>query len=132
RFIGGGPQFSRDPNLISVSASVVNPNDMQYVKDELMKVLNDAKTKQIDAKKIEETKSRIKYSFAMSMDSPDAIANSLAQYIWLTGNPESINNLYAVFDTITAQDLMNVAKKYFVTETLTVGTIAPSDKSPVK
>lgn len=132
RFIAGGPQFSRDPNLISVSASVVNANDMQYVKDELMRTLNEAKTKLIDAKKIEDTKSRIKYSFAMSMDSPDAIANSLAQYIWLTGNPESINNLYAVFDTITPQDLMNAAKKYFVTETLTVGTIAPSEKSPVK
>ena len=132
RFIGGGPQFSRDPNLISVSASVVNANDIQYVKDELMKTLNAAKTKPIDAKKIEETKSRIKYSFAMSMDSPDAIANSLARFIWLTGDPESLNNIYRVFDTVTAQDLQHVAKKYFVPETLTVGTIAPSEKSPVK
>ena len=132
RFIGGGPQFSRDPNLVSYSASVVNANDMQYVKDEFMKVLNDAKTKPIDTKKIEETKSRIKYSFAMGMDSPDAIANSLAQYIWLSGNPESINNLYAVFDTVTAKDLMDVAKKYFTPTTMTVGTIAPAEKSPVK
>ncbi|WP_033317045.1 M16 family metallopeptidase [Pontibacter roseus] len=132
RFIGGGPQFSRDPNLISLSASVVKAEDMQYVKDEMMRVLNDAKTKPIDAQKIADTKSRIKYSFAMSMDSPDAIANSLAQYIWLTGNPESINNLYAVFDTVTAKDLMDVAKKYFTPTTLTVGTIAPSEKSPVK
>ncbi|MEJ8758291.1 pitrilysin family protein [Pontibacter sp. H259] len=132
RFIGGGPQFSRDPNLISFSASVVNANDLQYVKDEMMRVLNDAKTKPIDAKKIEETKTRIKYSFAMSMDSPDAIANSLAQYIWLSGNPESINNMYAVFDTITAKDLMDAAKKYISPATLTVGTIAPAEKSPVK
>ncbi|GAB3193725.1 pitrilysin family protein [Pontibacter aydingkolensis] len=132
RFIGGGPQFSRDPNLISVAASVLKAEDMQYVKDELMKALNEAKTKPVDAQKLADTKSRIKYGFAMSMDSPDAIANSLARFIWLTGDPESINNLYGVFDTITAQDLMNVAKKYFVTQTLTVGTIAPTEKSPVK
>lgn len=132
RFIGGGPQFSRDPNLIQASASLLNANDMQYVKDELMKALNDAKTKPIDAKKIEDTKSRIRYSFAMSMDSPDAIANSLARFIWLSGDPESLNNLYSVFDTITAQDLMNVAKKYFTPATMTVGTIAPTDASPVK
>ncbi|RDV14665.1 insulinase family protein [Pontibacter diazotrophicus] len=132
RFIGGGPQFSRDPNLIQVSASLLNADDMQYVKDELMKALNEAKTKPIDAKKIEDTKSRIKYSFAMSMDSPDAIANSLARFIWLSGDPESLNNLYSVFDTITAQDLMSVAKKYFTPATMTVGTIAPTDASPVK
>ncbi|MFD3002487.1 M16 family metallopeptidase [Pontibacter toksunensis] len=132
RFIGGGPQFSRDPNLISVSASLLKAEDMQYVKDELMKALNEAKTKPVDAQKIEDTKSRIKYSFAMSMDSPDAIANSLARFIWLSGDPESLNNLYSVFDTITAQDLMNVAKKYFTPETMTVGTIAPTEKSPVK
>ncbi|WP_299818939.1 pitrilysin family protein [uncultured Pontibacter sp.] len=132
RFIGGGPQFSRDPNLISVSASVIKADDMQYVKDELMKALNNAKTKPVDAQKLADTKSRIKYGFAMSMDSPDAIANSLSRFIWLTGDPESLNNIYSIFDTITAQDLMNVAKKYFVNQTLTVGTIAPTDKSPVK
>jgi zinc protease len=132
RFIAGGPQFSRDPNLISVSASLLKAEDMQYVKDELMKALDQAKTKPINAKKIEETKSRIKYSFAMSMDSPDAIANSLARFIWLTGEPESLNNIYKVFDTVTSQDLMHVAKKYFTPQTMTVGTIAPADKSPVK
>ena len=105
---------------------------MQYVKDEITRVLNEAKTKPIDNQKIEETKSRIKYSFAMSMDSPDAIANSLARFTWLTGNPESLNNIYSVYDSITAEDLMAVAKKYFVNQTLTVGTIAPGNASPVK
>ncbi|MBF9253937.1 insulinase family protein [Pontibacter sp. 172403-2] len=132
RFIGGGPQFSRDPNLISVSASLLDVKDMQYVKDELMKALEEAKTKPMDAQKIEDTKSRIKYSFAMSMDSPDAIANALGRFIWLTGNPESLNNIYSVYDTITAQDLMAAAKKYFKPETMTVGTIAPTDNPPVK
>lgn len=132
RSIGGGPQFSRDPNLISVSASLLDAKDMQYVKDELMKALNKAKTKPVDAQKIEDTKSRIKYSFSMSMDSPDAIANALGRFIWLTGNPESLNNIYGVYDTITAEDLMNAAKKYFKPETMTVGTIAPTDNAPVK
>ncbi|MDX5435629.1 MAG: insulinase family protein, partial [Pontibacter sp.] len=132
RFIAGGPQFSRDPNLIQVSASLLDAKDMQYVKDELMKALQEAKTKPIDAKKIEETKSRIRYSFAMSMDSPDDIANALARFIWLSGDPESLNNIYKVYEGITAQDLMDAAKKYFVTQTMTVGTIAPTEKSPVK
>ncbi|WP_187263042.1 M16 family metallopeptidase [Pontibacter beigongshangensis] len=132
RFIGGSAQFARDPNLITVAASVVKPEDLQYVKDELTKALNAAKTKPMDSRKIEETKSRIKYGFAMSMDSPDAIANALARFTWLTGDPESLNNTYSLYDSITAKDLMAVAKKYFTNQTLTVGTISPAEKSPVK
>lgn len=105
---------------------------MQYVKDEIWKTLEEAKTKPIDTKKLGDTKSFIKYSFAMRLDSPDQIANNIAQAVWLTGNPESLNTFYALYDKVTAQDIMNAAKKYFVPETLTIGTIGPGDTGDVK
>jgi zinc protease len=132
RSLGGGPNLTRDPQLMSVGASIVKASDMQYVKDEIMKVLQDAKTKPVDAKRLADTKSNIKYDFAMRLDSPDQIANSLAQYIWLTGNPESLNNFYALYDKVTAADLMRVAQKYFNEQTLTIGTIGPNDEGGVK
>jgi zinc protease len=132
RFVGGGPSFSRDPNLISLSASVVKAEDLQYVKDEIVKAVNQMKTTPVDAKKLADTKSNNRYSFAMGMDSPDAIANSLARYIWLTGEPESLNRIYALYDQVTPQDIMDVAKKYFVESGLTIATISPNDKGGVK
>jgi zinc protease len=132
RFVGGGPSFSRDPNLISLSASVVKAEDLQYMKDEIVKAVNEMKTKPVDAKKLADTKSNNRYSFAMGMDSPDAIANSLARYIWLTGEPESLNRIYALYDQVTPQDIMDVAKKYFVESGLTIATISPNDKGGVK
>ncbi len=132
RSIGGGAQLSRDPNLISIGASVVKAADMQYVKDEIQKALEDAKTKPIDPKKLADIKSFLKYSFAMRFDSPDQIASGLAQFIWLSGNPESLNNYYALFDKVTAQDIMNAAKKYFIPETLTISTIGPGETGGVK
>ena len=101
-------------------------------KDEIMKVIEDAKTKPVDAKKLADTKSAIRYGFAMRLDSPDDIAGAVAQYIWLTGNPESINNYYALYDKVTAEDIMNVAKKYFNNNTLTIATIGPNDEGGVK
>ena len=103
-----------------------------FVKDELVKALHAAKTTPVDAKKLADSKSRIKYSIAMAMDNPDAIANTIAQAVWLSGDPEALNKYYAVFETVTAQDIMNAAKKYFNPETLTISTIGPSDENPVK
>jgi zinc protease len=68
----------------------------------------------------------------MAMDNPDQIANTIAQSVWLTGNPESTNNFYALLEKVTAQDIMRVAKKYYVPERLTIGTIGPKDDGGVK
>jgi zinc protease len=132
RFIGGGASSTRDAQLIGISSSVVKTSDMQYIKDEIVKALEAAKTNPIDPKKLADTKSYIKYSFAMRLDSPDQIANALAQYTWLTGNPESLNTYYALFDKVTAEDIMNVANKYFKTTTLTIATIGPGETGEVK
>jgi len=132
RSVSGGPFFARDPLLVNVAASVVKAEDMQYVKDEINKALENAKTIPLDPQKLADTKSNIKYSFAMQLDSPDQIANSLALYIWLTGNPESLNNYYSLYDKVTAEDIMAAAKKYFNNNSLTIATIGPGEVGNVK
>jgi zinc protease len=132
RFIQGGATDSRDPNLFNIYASVVKAADMQYVKDEIVKALENAKTNKVDAQLLAETKSNLKYSFAMRIDNPTSIAESLSHYVYLTGDPESLNRLYALYDKVSAQDLINVAQKYFVNTGLTVATISPAESIDVK
>lgn len=124
RFISGGFFFTRDPYLYSVSTSVVNEEDMQYVKDEIDKALEMVKTQAVDETLLAQTKSRLKYSAAMGMDSPSSIAGSLAFYIWVSGEPESLNNIYRSYDKVSAEDIMEAAKKYFVPSHLTISTIS--------
>jgi zinc protease len=45
----------------------------------------------------------------------------------LTGDPESINRLYALYDKVTAADIKMVANKYFVPEHLTIATISEDE-----
>jgi len=132
RFIQGGAYDTRDPNLFSVSASLVKAEDMQYVKDEITKTLEAAKTNKTDAQVLTDTKSHLKYNFAMSIDNPTSIAESLSHYTWLTGDPESLNRLYTLYDKVTADDLIRVANKYFVNTELTVATISPATEVGVK
>ena len=132
RSLFASAQLSRDPNLISVSAVIVNAKDMQYVKDEITKVLESAKTTPVDTKKLADTKSNFKYSFAMNLESPDDLAGALGRFTWLTGNPESINSFYALYGNITPQDITNAANKYFITTGLTIGTISGADEGGVR
>jgi zinc protease len=132
RSINGGIYDTRDPNLISVDASIVNKNDMQYVKDEVMKAFEAVKANGVDDKMLAETKSRLKYSFAMGIDNPTSIANTLSHIIQLTGDPESINRLYENYEKVTMEDLKAVAKKYLTAERLTIGTISAETEGGVK
>lgn len=132
RFINGGAQDSRDPNLISIGASVVKAEDMQYVKDVITKALNKAMSTPFDAGVIAETKMHLRNQFAMGIDNPTSIAESLSAYTWLTGDPESLNRTYSMYDKVSAEDMMGVAKKYFTPNTLTVGTISPEETASVK
>jgi zinc protease len=132
RNIGGGAYNTRDPYLSMISASLVDEKDMQYVKDVIIKAIEKSKTTLVDATTLEQAKMRMKYSFAMGMDSPTNIAEALAGYIWVTGDAESINRSYAQYEKVTPQDLMNAANKYYVSTGLTIGTISGADNCPIK
>jgi len=110
----------------------VNAGDLQYVKDEITRTVSAAKTKKVNAQLLADTRSRLKYDFAMSIDNPTSIAEALSYYTWLTGDPESLNRLYALYDQVTADDLIRIANKYFQDEKLTVGTISSAAGVDVK
>lgn len=132
RSIDGGAQDSRDPNLIMIDASIIKKDDMQYVKDEIVKAIEKVKSEGVDSKKLSDTKSYLKYSLAMRIDNPDAIAGTLASYVSLTGDPESLNRYYALYDKVTVDDIKNVANKYFVNTGLTIATISDDAEGGVK
>lgn len=132
RFIAGGAGDSRDPNLFTIQVSMVEKGDMAYVMAEIEKAIAKVKTQDVDAKLLAMTKSNLKYSFAMGIDTPGAIAQSLSHYIQLTGDPESINRLYALYDKVTAEDIKMVANKYFNMEHLTIATISGDEKGALK
>ncbi len=66
----------------------------------------------------------------MGMSSPDAIAENLAYFTWLTGDPESLNRCYAMYEKVSAEDLNKAATKYFDKMALTIATISPEATSP--
>jgi zinc protease len=112
-FVQGGQGDARDPGLFTIITRIKDPKNIEMVKQEILAAIEKAKTTPIDAKQLADIKSFMKYSYAMGLNNADAIANSIVHYISMTGDPESVNRVYRLYDKVSPQDLMMVANKYF-------------------
>src|SRR5215207_9594423 len=113
-----------DPELFTVYARVKDPAQVTYVRDQILKTCERYKTELIDPHKLDATRSRTRYGFAMAMNSNNAIAGALAPYIALERTPETLNRLFDTYQTVTPADVRDAVKKYFREESRTVVTLA--------
>ena len=127
-FIQGGQEDHRDPELFTVFTRIKDAKNIQIVRRAIDDAIEKAKTSSISAEKLEETKSHMKYQFAMGLDNPGSIARTICHYVQLTGDPESLNRIYAQYDKVTADDLKMVANKYFNNNSRTVIILTQEEK----
>ena len=67
-----------------------------------------------------EIKSNLKYSFTNLLGTTDGVAGNLAFYINLATDPGVANRLFDLYESITPQDILEMAKKYFMKTNSTV------------
>ncbi len=120
------PDFDNhiDPELFTVTAQVKDVKDLNFVRDEIIKTYKRFTTEKISQKQLDETRSRIRYGFSMAMNSNDAIAGTLAAFVALRRSPETIDKVFAMYDSITTEDIRFYAEKYFKDNNQTVVTLA--------
>lgn len=121
-----GPNFEDqvDPELFAIFSRVKDPKDVAYVRDQILATFKRFMTEQIPQAKLDATRSRLRYSLALQMDSSNAIAGTLAPYIALRRSPETMNKLFALYDQITPEDIRAAAARYFVERNRTIVTLA--------
>jgi zinc protease len=112
-----------DPELFFVSAKVKEAKDLDYVRQQILDTYRRFATEKIPQDKLDATRSRARYSFALAMDSSEAIAGALAEPIGLRRTPETINKLFDLYDTITPDDVRDIAAKYFAANHRTIVTL---------
>ncbi|MFL6334460.1 MAG: M16 family metallopeptidase [Pyrinomonadaceae bacterium] len=113
-----------DPELFTVYVRVKDPAQVSYVREQILKTFERYKTELIEQAQLDATRSRTRYSFALAMNSNDNIASALAPYIALERTPETLNRLFATYQTVTPADIRDAVKKYFREESRTIVTLA--------
>lgn len=123
-FVASDASDNIDPELFSAIAQIKDPKDMEYVQGEILKTYKRFTTELFPQKKLDETRSRLRYGFIQAMNSNDAIANTLAQYIALRRSPDTVDKVFALYDSITPEDIRRFAAKYFIDNNQTIITLA--------
>ena len=120
------PNFgdSIDPELFIVFARVKDQKDVEYVKQAILDTYKRYTTELVPQAKLDQTRSRVRYGFAMGMDSSEAIASAIAPYIALRRTPETLNKMFATYDRVTPEDIRRGAAKYFQDNSRTTITLA--------
>ncbi len=127
-FVRGGQDDSRDAGMFQVFARIKDPRNIDRVREAIYAAIEEAKTKPVSVGQLESIKSHMKYQYAMGLNNPKSVAGSIAHYIQLTGDPESVNRVYALYDKVTPSDILMVAKKYFNKENRTVVLLTEEKK----
>jgi zinc protease len=107
-----------------VFARVKDPKDVDYVRSEIIRTFDGMKSNPVSAERLAAVKSNLRYSFALRMDNTESVAQILSEFLQLVPDPESVNRVYSVYETITPDDIMAMSKKYFTENRRTIATLA--------
>ncbi|HEV8542548.1 MAG TPA: pitrilysin family protein [Verrucomicrobiae bacterium] len=121
-----------DPELFAVMARVKEDKDVNYVRDEIIKTFERFAKEPVTQEKLDETRSHIRYSTALTWTSANSIAGFLAPYVSLGGSPQAVDRLFALYQQVTPKDIEENARRYFVPENSTVVTLATKAKEKSK
>jgi zinc protease len=103
-----------DPGMLVIAARLTDATHAVAVRDAINATLVATRTQLVDASKVEETKSRLRYGFTAQLDNSGSIGSNLASFVQFFRTPETINEVFATYDSLTAEDLRSTANQYFV------------------
>jgi len=116
----------RDPGLVGVFTMVTNPADLESVKAEIEKTVQQFRGDLCDLKLLEDTKSAMKYGFLMSMETAQGVCMALRPVVAFTGDIEGIAEYYRTLDSITPEDVRAAAEQYLAENSRTTVTLLPA------
>jgi zinc protease len=121
--LSGDVPMSRDPKLFSVQAVVKRESDLEDVKRQIEATIARFQKTPVDATRLRDVKRRWRYLLLMNLDSPARVSMTVARLIALTGGIEVIDQLLGTLDQVTAKDIMEAARTYYVPARRTVVTL---------
>ncbi|HEX7062776.1 MAG TPA: pitrilysin family protein [Woeseiaceae bacterium] len=117
----------KDPNLLMVYARLTDEQHAPDVIAAIDRTFARARTELADPKLVADTKSRLRYLLTAQLDSSEHIADVLAAYVQHARTPETINELYRTYDSLTAEDLRRYANEFFVDAGRVTVTLSNAD-----
>jgi zinc protease len=106
-----------------VLARIKKPADLGYVEkaihDEMARIAREG----VDEKTLADVLSHVKYAFAGQLSTADKTAYTASSFLALTGDLDSMNRYFALYDKVTSADVKRVAATILTPANRTVVTM---------
>ncbi|MGK7311063.1 MAG: M16 family metallopeptidase [Candidatus Longimicrobiales bacterium M2_2A_002] len=127
QFLSVGFGLARDPALVSLTAMVSDPGNVDAVEERVLQEVARFREEPVDAEVLADTKSNMKYGFLMGLEDARSIAFSLIGFVINTGGIEAVETYYDTLDGVTAEHLRQAARQYLVPEQKTTVTLIQAE-----
>jgi zinc protease len=121
--LDAGAAYNRDPGLLEIYARVKDPAKVDYVLGVIDETIASFRAEPPDAARLKDLQKRLRYGFLMGLQTPDAVASRVAQFVALSGDLAGLDRLYATYAAITPADVQTAAERYLHAERRTVGVL---------
>ncbi len=122
--LGGTAESLRDPALFVITARVKSEDLLPKVKETIDRHIALLQKEPVDPKRLERTKSYLRNGFALTLDTPDAVASVVSNMVGLTGKVEDLNRLYEQYRKVTPADVQRLARETFRPQNESLVTLA--------
>ncbi len=104
--------WSRDPGLFVVSAELKPETQFAEVEDAVQRAIDEVAQGKGDAARVEDVRSHLRYALTMDVETPSKAADTLAQFVSVTGSVEGLPRYLDALAQVTASDVARVAQTY--------------------
>jgi len=116
--------MNADPNLNLVYIRLTDEAHFAEVEAAVLGTLATARSELIAPERLAEIKSRLRFTFAGTLDNTHSIGSMLASFVPYGRTPETVNACYAAFQELTAEDVRSMADRYFTDRTRVTVTVS--------
>lgn len=123
-FTGPGNRY---PNLFAFYGTPRHPHTTQEVEEAVYAELEKLKTEPVSDRDMEKVRNRVQADFIRGLRSNSGMAGQLSYYELIEGDWKSILRYQKELEQVTPDDVMRVAKTYFVPLNRTVATLVKKE-----
>ena len=115
---------AKDPDIFTIGARVKKPEDLAYVRNLILDTCAAARSLPFSSAKLQDAKNEARLAFARRLDSTDSIAGIIARFTSYARDPEAVNKLALLRDSVSTGDLVRLAKATFQDNNRVITTLA--------
>ena len=124
--------FTRDPGLFVVDAELKPDTSFDATAAAVQKTLDELAAGKVDAARVDAVRSNLTYKLTLNVETASEAADTLAQFIALTGRTETLPAYLQALTHVTPEEVVRVTRTYLNAQRRVLVTLAPKASAETK